>query len=222
MNYKDEELRATINAIEIERHRIAKDLHDSIGQQLSAIKLYLGTLKNIPAGKEQLAKKVLLSKSILAVDEASAELSTICYNLMPASLRVSDIVCSLKELAGKISLSKKINVLIEASPGFPILTKEMDVDIFRVVQEFINNSIKHGKAKYIGIQLKYNKAGKKIYILLKDTGKGFDMSKKNTSGLGLTNVKSRIEAHKGTLLIKSSVHIGTAYKIVIPFKNNHR
>lgn len=216
-----ENLRIKVESEESERHRIAKDLHDSVGQQLSAIKLYLGALKSIPSGARHPKYEDLISKSIMAVDEAAADLSNICYNLMPVTLNIFGLVYGIKELADKIRLAKKIEVEVITTPRFPVLDKTLEINIFRIVQEFVNNSIKHGKAKHIHIQIAYNKTLKQVYIMLKDNGKGFNVKRINGSaGMGLKNVKSRVDFHKGILAIRSSARSGTAYEIFLPAKNN--
>ena len=207
-----------IEAEEAERHRIAKDLHDGIGQQLSAIKLYLGTLKSIPPNVDKVVYKTLISKSIDAVDEACADLSNVCYNLMPVTLNICGLVYGIRELAEKIKLSKKVNIDVMTSPYFPALDKTLEINIFRIVQEFINNAIKHGKAKRITIVTEYDKKLKQVCVSLKDNGKGFNVNKKNISGMGLTNVKSRVELHKGEFDLYSSPDKGTSYKIIFPVK----
>ncbi|MGP8217410.1 MAG: sensor histidine kinase [Bacteroidia bacterium] len=213
------------DAEEAERHRIAKDLHDSIGQQLSAIKLYLGALKIVPNGAESAQYRALISKSILAVDEAAAELSNICYNLMPVSLNVYGLLFGIEELANKIRISKRIAIDVITSPEFPALDKTLEINIFRIIQEFISNSLKHGKAKQVIIKIEYHKSHKKsgqgkVSIWLTDNGKGCDLNKKGTfSGMGIMNVKSRIDACEGTLSIKSNVGKGTSYEITIPVNN---
>jgi len=215
---KDFRTKASIEAEERERHRIAKDIHDSLGQQLSAIKLYLNALKSISPVKEKSKYTILMSKSIGALDDAVAELSDICFNLMPAALNAYGLIYAVSELSGKIKLSKKINIDTVIYPKFPQLDKTLEINIFRVIQEFINNALKHGKAKNILVQLDYQSKKRQIEMLLRDDGRGFDVAK-SFNGMGLKNVRSRIEFHKGKLNIKSSVS-GTMYEILIPIKKN--
>ena len=211
--------KTSIEAEEIERHRIAKDIHDSLGQQLSGIKLYLNTLTSISSVNEQ-SYKTLVLKSITALDDAIIELSEICFNLMPAALNTYGLIFAIDELAHKMKFSKKINIDIITTKNFPALDKTLETNIFRVIQEFVNNSIKHGKAKNILIQLECKKGLKKIELILKDDGNGFDVSKSHAyKGMGLKNVKSRIDFHKGKLTIKSKPNSGAVYEIIIPLKN---
>lgn len=212
---------ASIEAEERDRHRIAKDLHDSLGQQLSAIKLYLNALKTISPVTDKAKYQTILSKSVGVLDEATAELSDICFNLMPAALNAYGLIYAIDELTHKLKFSKKINIDVIVHPGFSPLDKTLEINIFRVIQEFINNSIKHGKAKQIKIELGYQKKNKQIELLLKDDGRGFNTSKlNNRTGMGLQNVKSRIDFHKGKVAIRSVPGKGTSYEINIPVKHN--
>jgi two-component system NarL family sensor kinase len=218
---KDTRTRASIEAEEKERHRIAKDIHDSLGQQLSAIKLYLNALKKISPVADASKYKTILSKSVSALDEAAAELSDICFNLMPAALNAYGLIYAIGELTRKIKASKKIDIGMVVYPGFPALDKTLEINLFRVVQEFINNAIKHGKAKHVQIQLGYIPKRKQIELTLKDNGKGFNTTTiKPHAGMGLKNVRSRIDFHSGKLTIKSNPGKGTTYEIIIPIKNN--
>ncbi len=211
--------RSKLDIEEAERHRIAKDLHDSVGQQLTAIKLYLGTLKTISKKNDQSKCEALITKSISAVDEATADLSNICYNLMPGTLIALGLIKGVNELAYKINAAKGIKVYVDISPEFPAVDKTLSLDLFRIIQEFINNSIKHSQATQVDVFMKYNKRGKNLSMLLKDNGKGFDVRDKINSGMGLINARLRVGIHKGTILINSSINKGTNYEIDIPVKN---
>lgn len=218
---KETRTRASIEAEEKERHRIAKDIHDSLGQQLSAIKLYLNALKKISPVTDGAKYKTILSKSVSALDEAAAELSDICFNLMPAALNAYGLIYAIGELTRKLEASRKIDISVIICPVFPALDKTLEINIFRVVQEFINNSIKHGKAKHVQIQMGYQPKRKQIELTLKDNGKGFNIAAVGPhAGMGLKNVKSRVDFHSGKLTIKSNPGKGTSYEITIPIKNN--
>lgn len=101
-----------------------------------------------------------------------------------------------------------------------MLDKNLEVTIFRIVQEFINNSIKHGWANKVTIKMVSDPAEGKLFIVLKDTGKGFDIKKaEDFSGMGLKNVKSRVESYSGVVKISSIIGTGTMYEIMIPYKD---
>jgi len=213
-------VRTIVDTQEKERKRIVKDLHDSLGQQLSAIKFFLGTLKSMKGNLSTEKYDELLSKSDSALNEVIAELSNICFNIMPGTLQKFGLSHAIHELCNKIKLSNTIDFTTDIAPDFPILDKNLEVTLFRIVQEFINNAIKHGFAQKIGIKMVSDPAEGKLFIVLKDNGKGFDMKRADEfEGMGLKNVKSRIESYTGIVRISSASGTGTMYEIMIPYKD---
>jgi len=95
----------------------------------------------------------------------------------------------------------------------PELSPELAIDLYRIIQEFITNAIKHGKANKVGIVFSYDK--KVLKVLLSDNGKGFYIRKAGT-GMGLQNVQSRVKSHNGILALQSHIGKGTTYDISIP------
>lgn len=211
-------VRTIVDTQEKERNRIVKDLHDSLGQQLSAIKFFLGTLKSIKGKVSPEKYDELLAKSDNALNEVIAELSNICFNIMPGTLQKFGLDHAIHELCNKIKLSNTIDFKTDIAPDFPVLDKNLEVTLFRIVQEFINNALKHGFAKKISIKMVSDPTEGKLFIVLKDTGKGFDLKKtEEFKGMGLKNVKSRIESYTGLIKISSIIGTGTTYEIMIPY-----
>jgi signal transduction histidine kinase len=191
--------------------RFAKDIHDSIGQQLSAIKFYIGTSV---VNTEDEKQKKLLVKSNEALVKVLADMRNICFNLMPKTLENFGLVTSIKELCKQSELHGQLTFKLNATNNFPLLNKSLEIAIFRIVQEFINNTIKHSGAKKINIELIANE--KNAVILLRDNGVGFDFSKTTSKGMGLNNVHSRVQPYNGDVLITSIPGKGTKFKISIP------
>lgn len=213
-------VRTIVDTQEKERNRIVKDLHDSLGQQLSAIKFFLGTLKSIKGKISSDKYDELLTKSDNALNEVIAELSNICFNIMPGTLQKFGLSHAIHELCNKIKLSNTVEFRTEISPDFPVLDKNLEVTLFRIIQEFINNSLKHGFADKVNIKMVSDPTEGKLFIVLKDTGKGFDIKKaEEFKGMGLKNVKSRIESYSGLVKISSIVGTGTMYEIMVPYKD---
>jgi len=211
-------VRTIVDTQEKERNRIVKDLHDSLGQQLSAIKFFLGALKSIKGKASSDKMEELLTKSDTALNEVMVELSNICFNIMPGTLQKFGLSHAIHELCNKIKLNNSIDFKTDIASDFPVLDKNLEVTLFRIVQEFINNSLKHGFAKSISIKMVSDPAEGKLFIVLKDTGKGFDMKKmEGFGGMGLKNVKSRIESYTGIVKISSIEGTGTMYEIMIPY-----
>ena len=200
-------LRGLLN--EKERHRLAKDLHDSLTQQLSAIKFYVSSTAVLTKNPRE--KRILL-KSNEGLTRVIANMRNLCFNLMPKSLEEFGLVKAVREFCRHF-VYKEVNFSIRQTNGLPDLSPELAIDLYRIIQEFITNAIKHGKANKVGIVFSYHK--KVLKVLLSDNGKGFYIHKAGT-GMGLQNVQSRVKSHNGTLTLQSQIGKGTTYDISIP------
>ena len=208
-------LKAIIETEEKERLRFAKDIHDSIGQQLSAIKFYIGT--SADAVEDPRQKSILLKANAALVD-VQADMRNICFNIMPKSLEVFGLVKAVEELCSKNELLSQINIAIKESRDFPRMSIQQEFALFRIIQEFINNSLKHSKADTLRIEFKCKK--KMALISLRDNGIGFNLTGLRNPGMGLSNVSSRIKPYNGEVDIISQPGKGTKYEISIPMDNN--
>ena len=198
-------LNAVIEAEETERKRFATDLHDSIGPLLSSINLYLSAL-----GKANLDDKnaSMITASREIVNETLVNIKEISNNLSPHLLNDFGLVTAINSFINKISLSKIIDISFKPKNMEARVNQQVEVVIYRVITELINNTIKHAKAKHIQITLsKEDKLLKLIYI---DDGKGFDLDEINAehSGMGLHNIFSRIRSLNGSHSIQSNLESG--------------
>ncbi len=216
-------IRTIIDTQEKERKRFAMDLHDSLGQQLSAIKFYLATLKSIYGFDDSKAADIL-TKSNDALDRVLSELRNICFNLMPGTLQSFGLKHALYELCKKIEFDSLLEFDIQIDPTITDLEKPMEIAIFRIVQEFINNSIRHGHAKKVTLRMKFEfseEGARKLFTTIEDDGDGFAMNNiAKYEGMGLRNVKSRVESYNGEIKITSAPDKGTRYEVSIPFPEN--
>jgi PAS domain S-box-containing protein len=207
-------LKAIIETEENERMRFAKDIHDSIGQQLSAIKFYIGT--SVDAVENPHQKSILL-KANAALLDVQADMRNICFNIMPKSIEFFGLANAVQELCSNHNLLDKMKIAIKESPGFPRLPIQQEFAIFRIIQEFINNALKHSKADSLQIEFTCNKNS--ALIFMSDNGVGFDLKKLHDRGMGLNNVQSRIRPYNGEVEIISKPGKGTKYEISIPLGN---
>jgi signal transduction histidine kinase len=207
----------TIDTQEKERRRFSKDLHDSLGQQLTAIKFNLTTLKNLNSLDSKQTREIL-SKSDETLNSALIELRNICFNLNPKILQDSNLKAALTELCRKTGLSNQLRFDLKINVDLPILNKDKEVSIFRIIQEFIANSIKHGNAKKITIHLNNKKDEKIIVVLLKDDGRGFNVKEIGAScGTGIKNIALRVQSYNGKMEMNSTPSRGAKLKIIIPY-----
>jgi len=201
---------AVIEAEENERARVARDLHDGIGQLLSSAKLSL-TAITFPAHD---AQSQLLNNSIHVLDQATQEVRSISHNLMPAALMELGLKEALEDMVLKINESKLLNIKFSMLGIEARLLAPIEVAVYRVVQEVINNMIKHSKADQIEINL----TGKenKLHLSISDNGVGFEKEMITKSkGLGWKSVFSRIAMLKGN--IEVDTHPGRGTNINIQF-----
>ena len=209
-------LKAIIETEEKERIRFAKDIHDSIGQQLSAIKFYIGT--SADAVEDPRQKSILLKANAALVD-VQADMRNICFNIMPKSLEFFGLIKAVEELCSKNELLSQMNIAIKDPGDFPRRSIQEEFALFRIIQEFINNALKHSKADKLWIEFKSKK--KMACITLRDNGIGFNIETLQDQGMGLSNVRSRIRPYNGEVEIFSEPGKGTAYEISIPVEDNH-
>ncbi|RWY52515.1 tetratricopeptide repeat-containing sensor histidine kinase [Mucilaginibacter gilvus] len=205
--------KAVVNAEENERKRIASDLHDGVGQLFSAVKMNLGGLfDRITMDREE--DRFLAENTLALVEESCKEVRTISHQMMPNMLLRSGIASDLKSFIEKID-ADSLKVSLEASGFKSRLESTVETMLYRVIQESINNVIKHAKATHLNITLNRTAAG--ITAIIKDNGVGFDSSKaENFTGIGLKNIQTRIAYLKGTIAYNSAPGQGTAVNIYVP------
>lgn len=190
-----------------EQKRVADDLHDSLGQELSMTKLMLSHLKK-EVGEEEKALKLVNTCSEI-MEGSIKHLREICFNLMPGVLNRGGLGIALKDLVSRLERQNDFKTII-ALPDIPRIDPELEVAIYRIAQEFINNMIKHSNADELELTLDF-KENESIKIHLKDNGQGFNMQELEKVGenRGYSNLKSKTQAFNGELVYKSEIGKGT-------------
>lgn len=207
-------IRAIVDTQEMERKRLAKDLHDGLVQQLSAINFYISsTAASMPNGKHK--KNLVVSRNHLA--EAISEVRNICFNLMPKTLEDFGLSKAIQEFGKQLLNHTNIKLVIHEEGSFASMTPALKIDLYRVAQEFLNNSLQHSGAGQISVYLK--QVGNHIDMSLCDNGCGFN-AKRKPMGMGIKNVESRVKSHHGTMSITSGAQKGTHFHITIPIPEN--
>lgn len=204
-----------IEAEEKERKRIAADLHDGVGQLFSAVRMNLSSLMDrvvlINADEQALAEKTLAM-----VDESCKEVRTIAHQMMPNILLKIGLASAIKDFVNKID-SQHLKVNLEAYGLEERLEDNVEIVLYRVVQECVNNVIKHSKANRLDINL--TREDDNISVTIEDNGVGFNTNDKmKFEGIGLKNIITRVEYLKGTVDISSDQNKGTLIAIYIPLK----
>lgn len=193
---------------EAERSRLAKELHDGLGGMLSNLKL---TLSSRLGHSDNTAS----ADSVAIVDRASSELRRIAQNMMPESLARFGLIQALEDLVGEIPASTGMQASFQHFNVQEPLPTTFILPLYRIVQELLNNVIKHAKASEVLIQL--IQRDQALYLTVEDNGAGMKWSDAvQKGGQGLRNIQSRVEFLKGNLQVESTEKTGTSVNIEIP------
>ncbi|MES2558204.1 MAG: sensor histidine kinase [Bacteroidota bacterium] len=210
---QQQELRnkAIIEAEEKERIRIARELHDGIGQQLSAAKMNLSAFE-ASIGTEHKEKYRSLMD---LVDDAVKEVRTISHNMMPNALLRSGLSSAVREFVNKLSITDALKIDLQIVGLNTRLESAAESVLYRVIQECVSNIIKHADASHINIQL--IKHDTHLNLLIEDNGKGFETSNlEKFEGIGLKNIISRVQYLDGTIDFDSMPGRGTTIVVDVP------
>lgn len=202
--HQKEITRQIINTQEIEQKRIAEDLHDELGGNLAAIKMTMQSFR-LEDEKEQLLS--------MMIDKASINARNIAHNLMPPEFNETTLNDLLSNHFNRLTREGNIKIDFHSSDNNDHFTKQDELIIYRILMELVNNSMKHAFATEITAQLVYHT--EQLSIMVEDNGKGF--SKISLDGIGLKNVRSRVNYLNGTLNIDSGIK-GATVTIQIPYK----
>jgi PAS domain S-box-containing protein len=206
-NYK-EITDAVISARENERQEIAKELHDNINQILSATKLCIEMAKSSDA----MNRKALLAKSTNNIMKAIEEIRNLSKNLETQSIKDLGLYGSIKMLLEDSMATHSIKFeFAHHEINEDDLDEKLKLNIFRIVQEQVNNIIKHSKAKHAAVYLDGNT--NEVELLVSDDGIGFDISSQKM-GLGIKNIIGRAEIHQGKVTIDSTPGKGSRVKVI--------
>ncbi|HLT25012.1 MAG TPA: PAS domain S-box protein [Ignavibacteria bacterium] len=205
-------LNAVVEGQENERKRISRELHDGLAPLLSSVK---NNLEVVAPVVEELAEKhrSYFNDSVNQINYAMDEVRTISKDLMPRTLEDFGLVSALRELCERLERTGKLNVTFYKSGITKRLPADMETGIYRVVQELVNNAIKHSRASRINVQLIKHK--KSVVCTVEDNGRGFDVSKSQTKGLGLRNIESRVKSMNGFSNFDSRPGNGTSVTVEI-------
>jgi signal transduction histidine kinase len=192
---------------EEERSRLAKDLHDGLGGLLSGVKFSLSNMKdNLIVTPDNMA---VFERSLDMLDTSIKELRRVAHNMMPEMLTKFGLDEALREYSNSVTATKLLNVKYQSFGMHERLAKSFEIIIYRIVQELINNVLKHSLSSDVLVQLV--KEGHRVNVLVEDNGKGFDTSILETNkGAGWTSIKSRVDYLRGRIDIHSEINKGTS------------
>jgi PAS domain S-box-containing protein len=204
--------RAQIKGQEKERQLVGTELHDNVNQQLCTVQLYLEI-----AQKQKQMQPELVIKSSQIVKSAINDIRTLCKSLVPPALKQVGLSSSLRELVDSFAPANKFVIHHDFKEEIDRLDEEMQLSVFRIVQEQLSNILKYAEARNVWIDIGIT--NRQLVVILKDDGKGFKLKSKK-GGMGLLNIKNRVELFNGTVKIISSPGKGCVLHAKIPLEHH--
>ena len=202
---------ATIETQERERKRIAQDLHDAISAKLNVVSLHVNMLLDTSLDTEE--EKDALGKVLSITTNVLDSSRQIAHNLLPPILNKFGLVAALEELLNEFESTKAVQISRDINYDNR-LSKNEELHLFRIIQELLNNSIKHGNATKLVLKITETKT--ELQIQYSDNGIGFNVKNAlNKNGLGLKNIKSRVAILNGNLVVESRKGKGATFNIHI-------
>lgn len=213
MKQQDLATKSILNAEENERKRISAELHDGVGQMFSVVKMNLSALLYDITFKNE-KRKIAFDNTLALVDESCKEVRAISHQMAPNVLLKSGLSTAIKDFINKID-TEKLKINLEIVGLNQKISQDVETVLYRVIQESVNNVIKHAEASTLDIQLIREESN--INVMIEDNGKGFDISElEKFEGIGLKNIKSRVSYLKGQVDFSTQPGSGTLIAIYIP------
>lgn len=194
----------TIQAQEKERKRIAQDLHDEVGAMLSVVKINIGLIER---KSEALKAKQLATETKSYVDDVITQVRRISRALLPPSLEKLGIYFALVEFSNWVNKADQLKIECWKSGEQFRFEGKQELALFRIVQELLNNAIKHSEADQVFLNMRFS--NNLMFISVRDNGKGFSIEEKMSTGLGLKNLESRTQLLGAKFKMKSKADKGT-------------
>ncbi|MBS1509554.1 MAG: sensor histidine kinase [Bacteroidetes bacterium] len=206
---------AVLKGEEQERTRLAKDLHDGLGGMLSGIKYSLSNMKENLIMTPDNAQA--FERSIDMLDSSIREMRRVAHNMMPEILVKYGLDTALKEFCGEIDRSGVISTkYLSIGMSDTTISQTVAVSVYRIIQELVNNTIKHAGAQQVLVQVHASAQEKLLALTVEDDGKGFDTAVlKQPGGIGWDNIRNRVEFLKGKVDVQSAPGQGTSVLIEI-------
>lgn len=195
---------AMITAQDTERKLIASEIHDQISNKLNLLILKISSL---PANSQQ-TEFDFIKNELKSLVQRNRDIS---HFLFPIEIENLGLIFTLQDLATKYQ-SKEFHIKLYFEDGIFFQNKQVEHQLYRVVQESINNAIKHGKATEMNIHIK--RINNQLCLMITDNGKGFD-PEKITKGIGITNIETRLNSINATFKLKSQINKGTRLLILV-------
>lgn len=199
--------------LEQERHRLARELHDSVSQQLFAAMMMMSALNELAEQQEELAPFHKQLNTVTSIINASqSEMRALLLHLRPINLEGKSLRQGIEQLLKE--LQTKIQIDLKWDAEDICLASNIEDQLFRVVQELLSNTLRHAKASELEVYL--HKVGPSVILRVVDDGVGFDVAENRAGSYGLKNIRERVAAIGGVVKIISFKNQGTSVEIKVP------
>jgi PAS domain S-box-containing protein len=215
-----ETLQKIIGAQEDERRRIAQDIHDHLGQQLTALRLKLEIIKQ---NGGELDEKLLaqIDETQTIAQKIDADIDFLAWEMRPSALDDLGLSAALERYVREWSRQFSVPVDFRADKfGAYRIAPEAETNLYRIAQEILNNIIKHARANQIDVSLEHR--DRFAVLIIEDNGIGFDAKEKNRQGMGLSGMQERAELIGGTLKIETAPGEGTTIFVRVPLEKGEK
>lgn len=200
MRLREAQIHAVINSEEKERKRFASDLHDSMGQLVSALTMNIQGLKD--ASNDKMVRSEIVDNSTTLLNDIQHEIRNIAFNLMPLVLSNEGLIPALQELLARINKSNRVKADVQSFGLNDRFNEVFEISLYRILQEWISNVLKYAAATEILIQ--FTEHDDEVIITVEDNGEGFDLqSFEHSKGNGWRNINTRLNLIHGTMDIDS-------------------
>ena len=207
-------LRRVVAGQELERKRLARELHDETGQALTSILLRLRSIEESTKEKPELREEVLALREIVV--ETLHDVRRLAVELRPKALDDFGLVPALERLAETFAEQTDVDVHLQAALGEDRLPAEIETALYRIVQEALTNVVKHAQARTVSVVL--TRKGQSVVAVVEDDGRGFDPAMAGEDGLGLVGMRERIALLDGRVTVESSERGGTTVVVEVPVR----
>jgi len=204
-----------ITAQEVERARIARELHDDVGQRIASFSIALGTLRRrLPAAPQPVHDELAgLQRESVTLGN---DLRSLSHELHPALLEHLGLVDALRRRCEEVSAESGVTVALDVTSELGPVPDEVALCLYRVAQEALRNVVNHAQARSARVEL--SRQNGRVAMRITDDGRGFEPGMAASHrGLGLVSLDERVKMLQGTLAIESSPHIGTTVSVMVPF-----
>lgn len=210
---EEKAIKAVVEGEERERHRIANELHDGLGQYLSAANMHLNTVYSDSRSLSDSSDRAFKT-GLQMLEHAISETRSISHNLLPKAIQDYGLKLAVESLVNEMQSTQEISIYLFQKYRDETVPGNIQINFFRIIQEALNNAIKHSGGTTISINLVYS--DNELICTIEDNGIGFDPLNVTNEGLGLQSMKTRVAAMSGNLDIDSKQNSGTLITAIVP------